>query len=143
MEETTKWIMGLGPVVVNKQFVKDISRRSVHWYLNHEPLPQNPRDALLRLYEECGNKYYRFSKYFTQTMGNMMFSHVKQMHWKGHLTQIPNTYLIRGYSKKCNQVYAEIKFYMYDTGFRLCGRVRVVSMIDLDTDQTRIMVKRL
>jgi hypothetical protein len=135
--------MGLGPVVVNNQFVKDIGRRSVHWYLNYEPLPKKPRDALLRLYEECGNKYYSFSKYFTQTMGNMMYTHVKQMHWNGFLTQIPDTYVIRGYSKKCNQVYAEIKFYMYDTKFCLCGRVRVVSMIDLDTDQTRIMVKRM
>ena len=143
MEETTQWIMGLGPVIVNKQFVKDIGRRSVRWYLNDIPLPMRPRDALLRLYEECGNKYYSFSKYFTQTMGNMMYTHVKQMHWTGQLTQIPNTYIIRGYSDKGNQVFARIQFYMYDMQFRLCGRVAVLSMIDLDTDQTRISVKRL
>lgn len=143
MEETTQWIIGLGPVVVNNQFVKDIGRRSVHWYLNDLPLPKRPTDALLRLYEECGNKYYSFSKYFTQTMGNMMYTHVKQMHWTGLLTQIPNTYVIRGYSHKRNQVYAKIRFYMYDMQFRLCGRVAVMSMIDLDTDQTRIRVKRL
>ncbi len=143
MEETTRWIMGLGPVVVNKQFVKDIGRRFVPWHLNGVPLPKDPSVALLRLYEECGNKYYSFSKYFTQTMGNMMYSHVKQMHWRGFLTAVKNSYKIRAYSKTCNQVYAEIDFQMFDENFRLCGRIRVVSMIDLDSHQTRIKVNRI
>tara|TARA_B110000008_G_C16970524_1_gene563736 strand:+ start:483 stop:914 length:432 start_codon:yes stop_codon:yes gene_type:complete len=143
MEETTRWIMGLGPLVVNTQFVKDIGRRSVPWYLNGIPISKNPSDAMLRIYEECGFKYYSFSKYFTQTMGNMMYSHVQQMHWKGILTQVKDSYQIRAYSKKCNQVYAEILFDMFDRDFRRCGCILVVSMIDLDTNHTRIKVKRL
>ena len=138
----TRWILGLGPVIVDDQFIKDIGRRSVHWYLNNKPLSKDPRDALLRIYENCGNKYYQFTKYISQTMGNMMYSHVKQMHWKGTMMQQPNTYVIRAYTKP-NHVYASIHFDLYDEQLRRCGEVRVVSMIDLDTDQTRISVKRL
>ena len=138
----TRWILGLGPVIVDDQFIKDIGRRSVHWYLNNKPLSKDPRDALLRIYENCGNKYYQFTKYISQTMGNMMYSHVHQMHWKGTMMQRPDTYIIRAYTNP-NRVYASIHLDLYDEQLRRCGEVRVVSMIDLDTDQTRISVKRL
>lgn len=138
----TRWILGLGPVIVDEQFIKDIGRRSVHWYLNSNPLSKNPMKALLRIYEDCGNKYYQFTRYISQTMGNMMYSHVHQMHWKGVMMQQPDTYVIRAYTKP-NRVYASIHLDLYDERLRRCGELRVVSMIDLDTDQTRISVKRL
>ena len=62
MEETTLWIMGLGPVIVHKQFVRDIGRRKRDWFLNGKPLPRDPRDALEQIYHFYGNKYYIITK---------------------------------------------------------------------------------
>lgn len=142
MEELTVWIMGIGPVLSNQQFIKDIGRRSVNWYLNNRPLPWNDRDALQRLYEECGNKYYIFSKYINQTMGNMMYEHVKRMHWKDAIVQVPNTYVINATSKPCNKIFAEIYFNLFDENLKLCGKIHVISLFDIDVNQTTIKVRK-
>lgn len=143
MEEITLWIMGLGPVVVNQQFIKDISRRNVHWTLDNTDIPLDPRDALELLYDQCHNKYYIFSKYINQTMGNMMFEHVKKMHWKGNITQVRNSYIIDAFTKPSNVIYAQILFDLYDNSLKRCGRIHVFSYIDIDNNQTVIKVNRV
>lgn len=143
MEEITLWIMGLGPVVVNHQFVKDISRRNVHWTIDDTDVPLDPRDALQLLYEYCGNKYYLFSKYMNQTMGNMMFEHVRQMHWRGVIRQVRDSYIIDALTEPFNIIYAQILFDLYDDSLKRCGRIHVISYMDLDKNQTVIKVKRV
>ena len=49
--ETSIWVVGVGPIIVNRQFLVDIGRRAVEWYLNGKSIPKDPRDALLLLYE--------------------------------------------------------------------------------------------
>lgn len=91
MDETVLWVMGLGPVLVHKQFVKDIGRRKVDWYVNGIPLPRDAREALQILYDECGHNYYTVSKYMNQTLGNMMYMHATRK-YKKHLPVTPHTY---------------------------------------------------
>ena len=143
MEEITLWIMGLGPVVVNHQFVKDIYRRNIHWTIDDIDIPLDPRDALELLYDYCGNKYYLFSKYMNQTMGNMMFEHVRQMHWRGVIRQVRDSYIIDALTKPTNVIYAQILFDLYDDCLKHCGRIHVISCMNLDKNQTTIKVKRV
>jgi len=140
MEERTLWIMGLGPVVVHKQFTKDIGRRNVDWYINNKAIPWDKRDALLLVYEECGDKYFIISKYLSQTMGNMMYEHVSRMHWNGPIVPIRDTYIIKAYSKTYHRVHASIDLNLLDHKLRPCATIHVSSVIDIDKNQTRIRV---
>ena len=118
MEETTLWIMGLGPVIVHKQFVRDIGRRKRDWFLNGKPLPRDPRDALEQIYHFYGNKYYIITKYTNQTLGNMMYWHVKRMHWRGTLKVVNNSYV---FHLHVNGILCELLL----CGLDVCGRVCV------------------
>lgn len=140
-EEITLWILGLGPVIVNKQFVNDIGRREVNWYLNGHTIPKDPRQALQRLYEDCGEKYYLFSKYMNQTLGNMMYEHIKRMHWQhGHILQVKNTYVISAISNNGHYIKAKINFDLYDWQFKRSSNVCVMCKYDLDKNETIIKV---
>jgi len=141
--ETSIWIVGVGPVLVNRQFLVDIGRRRVDWYLNGRTIPKDPRDALLLLYEYCGDKYYLFSKYINQTMGNLMYIHVQRMHWSGTMSQVPDTYKVYAFSNKKNMIKAHLDLDLFDENLKRCGKLRVVSEFDIDKDTTVIQVKKL
>ena len=131
----TVWIMGLGPLLVHPQFVKDIGRRSIPWYINNIPVPKDVNDAIELIYQQVGTRYYLITKYMNQTMGNMMYHHVHRMHWKGIIRQIPNTYIIKANMQK---IYAEIQLELFDDNFRITKRVKVISVFDMEKDQTTI-----
>jgi hypothetical protein len=139
-EEITMWIMGLGPVLVHKQFVLDIGRRTVRWYLNGYPIPLEIRPAIQRLYEDCGNKYFLFSKYINQTLGNLMCDHVRRMHWRQHVIQVPNSYIISATSGTTNQIKATITFKLYDVTMKDCGSMDVMSIFNIDKNETIIII---
>ena len=138
MEETTLWIMGLGPVVVHKQFVLDIGRRQVDWFLNNKPLPLDARDALQRIYEECGNHYYSVTKYMNQTLGNMMYEHVKRMHWRGPLKVVNNSYVL---SVLGVLVFGRLLLCGLDVCGRVCVRLLCVSVYDACVGVCRVCVR--
>lgn len=140
-EEITVWILGLGPVLVHQQFIKDISRRQVNWYLNGHCIPTEPRTALQRIYEDCGDKYYIFSKYINQTMGNMMYDHIKRMHWQGHVIPVKNTYIISAISNQQeNSIKAKIHFDLFDLEFKRSNTICVVSMYNINKTEITIRV---
>ena len=141
--ETSIWVVGVGPIIVNRQFLVDIGRRAVEWYLNGKSIPKDPRDALLLLYEDCGEKYYLFSKYMNQTMGNLMYEHVQRMHWSGAMSQVTDTYKIYAFSGKKNMIKAHLDLDLFDETLKRCGKLRVVSEFDIDKDTTLISVKKL
>lgn len=131
----TVWIMGLGPLIVHPQFVKDIARRSVPWYINNIPIPKDVNDAILLIYQQMGSRYYLVTKYMNQTMGNMMYHHVHRMHWHGIIRQVPDTYIIKASD---HRIYAEIQLELFDDHFRISNRVKVISVFDMEKDQTTI-----
>ena len=140
-EEITLWILGLGPVIVNNQFVKDIGRRQVNWYLNGHCIPKEPRKALQRVYEDCGDKYYLFTKYINQTLGNMMYEHIKRMYWQhGHICQVSNSYVISAISNNGNIIKAKIQFDLYDWQFKRSNNIGVLCKYDIDKNETTIKV---
>jgi len=138
-EEITLWILGLGPVIVHQQFVKDIYRREVNWYLNGHCIPKDPRKALQRIYEDCGDKYYIFTKYINQTMGNMMYDHVKRMHWQAHVIPVKNTYVISALSNDQNVIKAKIHFDLFDSQLKRSNTICVISMYNID--KTEILIR--
>ena len=138
----TLWVLGIGPILTDSQFVKDIYRRGNNWYLDDRPLPKDVYDALQIIYEDCGTKYYIFTKYINQTMGNMMYEHVKRMHCKQPMTQVPNTYTIRAYSKSL-RILARIEFQRFDALLKPDGIIEAECMVDIENDQTLIKVNIL
>lgn len=140
-EEITVWIMGLGPVLVHKQFVLDIGRRFVPWYLNGYPIPLEVRPAIQRIYEDCGNKYFIFSKYINQTLGNLMADHVRRMHWRQHVVPVPNSYIISAKSGTTNQIKATITFKLYDINLKDSGNIDVMCIFNIDKNETIIIIK--
>lgn len=143
MDETTIWIIGLGPLVVHKQFIKDISRRNVIWTIDGIHIPLNPRDALLLLYERCSTKYFMFSKYMNQTLGNMMYEHVRNMYWKHHLKHVFKSFVLHAYTSPRPCVKGKIEFILYDKHFKHSGRIKVTTHMYMDNNQTSIRVKNL
>ena len=140
MSKTTVWVMPIGPLTVHPQFVKDIERRSVEWYINDISIPKDVNDALQLLYEQCGNHFYMVTKYMNQTMGNMMYSHIHRMHWHGIICQVKDTFVIKAYVGAKNRIYASIGLELFDDKFRVCKRIRVVSMLNMDNCETIISI---
>ena len=71
------WILGEGPVVMDKQFLLDIERLPFV-YLNNRLLPKNKYQASKELFH-TGPLYYSFSKFGNQTMGNMAYACVQKI----------------------------------------------------------------
>lgn len=138
--EITLWVLGTGPLVVHKQFVRDISRRRQDWYINDTPIPRNARTALLLLYELCDCHYFIYSKYINQTMGNMMFDHVKRLHWNDYMRAAPGSYIIKAYTTNKRLITACIMFYLYDENMIRSGSIYVRSWFDIDKNETCIKV---
>ena len=130
--EITLWVLGTGPLVVHKQFVRDISRRRQDWYLNDTPIPRNARAALLLLYEQCSIDYFIYSKYINQTMGNMMFDHVRRLHWNDYMRAAPGSYVIKAYTGNKRLITAAILFILYDENRRRSGSIYVRSWLILN-----------
>ncbi len=138
--EITLWVLGTGPLVVHKQFVRDIGRRRQDWYLDNTPIPRDARSALLLLYEQCDIDYFIYSKYINQTMGNMMFDHVKRLHWNDYIRARPGSYVIRAYTRNKRLITAAIEFVLYDENTRRCGSIYVRSWFDINKNETCIKV---
>ena len=71
------WILGDGPVLINKQFLLDIERLPFV-YLDNRLLPKDKYEASKELFH-AGPSYYAFSKFGNQTMGNMAYYHLQQI----------------------------------------------------------------
>jgi len=138
----TLWVLGIGPILTASQFVKDIHRRDTRWYLDDRPIPKDPYEALRIIYEDCGTKYYMFTKYINQTLGNMMYEHVRRMHCSKPMTQVPGTYVIRAYSSPY-RIVARIEFQHFDTSLKPDGIIYAQCMVDIENDQTLIKVNIL
>ena len=138
--ETTLWVLGTGPLIVHKQFIRDISRRRQDWFLDDTVIPRDPRAALLLLYERCGNNYFLYSKYLNQTMGNMMFDHVKRLHWCDYMRAEPGSYIIQAHTLNEKRITAHIVFLLFDECMHRCGAIHVQSWFNIEKNETCIKV---
>lgn len=95
----TIWIIGVGPVLVHKQFKLDLHRLYPAITLNDVILPKNVYDSIRLLYDTCGIHYYAYTKYMNQTMGNFMMEHLSKLYPNKHIIRIPHTYKVNAYYK--------------------------------------------
>jgi hypothetical protein len=90
------WILGHGKILVHSQFLVDYKRLCL-WF-NNRKMPLDVRDGTRLLYEETGDSYYAFTKYLNQTVGNLCFETLYKLTSDAHLTVLPCTMVIKGFS---------------------------------------------
>ena len=73
-------------------------------------------------------------------MGNMMFEHVKRLHWNDYMRAKPGSYIIKAYTINKRLITASIVFELYDENMRRCGSIKVFSWFDLVKNETCIKV---
>jgi len=114
------WIIGIGPVLVNKQFKLDLHRLYPAITFNDAILPNNIYDSIRLLYDTCGIHYYSYTKYLNQTMGNFMMEHLSKLYPNKHIIRIPHTYKVNAYYKpteKYIDAFMDSTVLNYDTTF--------------------------
>lgn len=72
------WILGIGPLMVDHQFVVDLRRLDI--FLGHQLLPKNLYDAVEVLYKKYGSDYYFYTLYANQYMGNRTYEILQEKH---------------------------------------------------------------
>jgi hypothetical protein len=88
------WILGNGRVCVHKQFILDYNRLTL--FLDGERMPRFVRDGLLLLLEKTGKDYYAFTKFMTQTIGNISFETLRKLTSDEHLVLKRDTFKVLG-----------------------------------------------
>lgn len=131
------WILGLGPILVDKQFVVDYRRLKL--FLNNDPMPDDIREGLRRLYETCDNHYFSYTKYMNQTMGNCTFQMVK------NLTQIPHLlpklpFTIHA-DTEAETVTMKLHFDLLDENLKSYGHLNTSLVINMVTYQKRLAIR--
>jgi len=93
------WILGHGPVTIDKQFLLDIPRSKSVFTINGMPLPNNVFEAVRMLYDICHIQYFIYTKYMNQTMGNLMILYLQKIYPVETYTIVPyrNTYRVDAY----------------------------------------------
>lgn len=112
------WVLGIGPLMVDCQFIDDVSRIDI--YVRDVLLPKNIFDALEVLYTTFGNDYFFYTQYGNQTLGNWTYQIVKA---SNHL--ICRRYIIRMY---VGRIEAHIQFDVFDNDLRLVDQFACVSV---------------
>tara|TARA_B100000902_G_scaffold387087_1_gene430644 strand:- start:584 stop:958 length:375 start_codon:yes stop_codon:yes gene_type:complete len=72
------WVLGIGPLMVPRQFLQDVGRMDI--YLYNQLLPKNAYDALEQLYLCYHSDYYFYTMYATQYMGNRTYDALRIEH---------------------------------------------------------------
>ena len=116
------WILGIGPLMVDKLFLVDVKRINV--YLNDILMPKNEYFVLEKLYELFGSDYFFYTKYISQRLGNNAFDNLKQQYENKHI--ICKQYKIYVYKDK---VEARMFFSIYDSKLKWIKNIKVVSKI--------------
>lgn len=71
MSETYVWILGVGRLLFDKQFTLDINRMR-HITINGLRVRSNMYDVARYLYHATKHRYFLYSKYMNQGIGNAM-----------------------------------------------------------------------
>lgn len=127
------WILGKGPVLINKQFLLDIERLPFV-YLNNRLLPKDKYRASKELYH-AGSLYYAFSKFGNQTMGNMAYAYLQKVFCSNDYYISLEPYSMKIYIDSIDKtVSGVLTTCIFSISDGLCvGRYVCTSMVDLCT----------
>ena len=73
------WILGHGPLLVDLQFVVDYERLNKNMTFNGLYMPTDCREGVRLLYETLDVKYFTYTKYMNQTLGNFGYEELKKI----------------------------------------------------------------
>ena len=116
------WILGIGPLMVDKLFLQDVKRLDV--YIDNTLMPKNAYIVLETLYNLYQSDYSFYTKYISQRLGNNAFDNLKKQYEKKHI--ICNQYTIHVYK---NKVEANMYFSIYNTQLKWLKNIKVKSII--------------
>lgn len=71
------WILGYGPLLVDSQFIVDYKRLQMTF--DGKIMPSDVREGVRLLYDKLGVKYFTFTKYMNQTLGNYGYEAIKKL----------------------------------------------------------------
>lgn len=71
------WILGYGPLLVDKQFAVDYNRLKMEF--DGVAMPTDCREGLRLLYDTLGTRYFTYTKYMNQTLGNYGYHVLKRI----------------------------------------------------------------
>lgn len=132
------WVLGEGPVTVDKQFLTDYKR--VNMTLNSKPMPRDTREGIRLLYDTCGTKYYMYTKYMNQTVGNMAIEILRKMYPHAHIVATKNSFVVEAYTRP-HRVRCRLICNLHNDDLSVAGNVLVTLTFDLDSYLTTITVK--
>ena len=116
------WILGIGPLMVDKLFVQDVTRLDV--YINNILMPKNVYIVLEEIYKLYESDYLFYTKYISQRLGNNAYDNIKKQYENSHI--VCNQYNI---FVSMDQVEAKMYFSIYDNELKWLKNINVISMI--------------
>jgi hypothetical protein len=137
---TSIWIVGVGPVLYDKQFATDLPRLYPRQSLNGTVLPKDVYDSIRLIYEVCGTQYYRYTKYINQTMGNTMMTHLRKLYPNKHIIAIRGSYKVNAYYKPCSK-YIDSTLDVKILNTDLSYHHTIGCKCKYDLDDSRVLVK--
>lgn len=83
------WILGYGPLLVHPQFLVDYKRLKMTF--NDVSMPSDCREGVRLLYDTLGVKYFTYTKYMNQTLGNYGYKVLKRITNNHIIVEMPST----------------------------------------------------
>lgn len=128
------WIIGHGMITTHRQFRTDIPRtRRVT--INGRRIPREVYAAVLMLYETCGIRYYQYTKYMNQTLGNLTVARLQQVY--GDMVVVPDSrsYAIAAcYTPVEQSIVATLTVMVYDISMHVHDTMLSSCKLDLQND---------
>lgn len=127
------WILGHGPVLIDKQFLLDVTRLK-NITLNSIPLPSNKYAATYLLFL-TGRQYYAYSRYANQTMGNMIMKKVQEsFHPLPVAPVVQERSVFINIDSKKQSITCSLRCHVYTMNLALHSIVQCYSVVELHHD---------
>lgn len=134
------WIVGHGMITTYRQFRTDI-QRARRMTINGRHLPPDVYAAVLILYETCGIRYYQYTKYMNQTMGNLTMDRLLQIYGDMILVPDSRSYTISAYYTPVEQsIVSTLTVNVYDTSLHVQNTMLSSCKINLHDDSVVIRI---
>lgn len=128
------WILGIGPLVVQKLFLIDVKRLDV--YIYDVLMPKNEYYVLEKLFLLFEEKYILYTRYITQTLGNNAFETIKEQYENAHI--VCKNYSIYVYDGK---VEARMYFQIYDLDLEWKKTIHVINKVNVLESKSITLIK--
>lgn len=128
------WILGYGPVLVDMQFLLDYKRLAMSF--DGVDMPSDCREGIRLLYETLGHKYFTYTKYMNQTLGNFGYKALKHI-TDGHVIVNMPTIRVKASSRPSRIVFS-FQCNILDEKLNPINTYSVVVRMNMETYHTTV-----